>query len=91
MSRKRSEHGTLFGSDVLAGRFRSSEEKRGIKKDLKSRGTKQKTDKLDFVKKKKKNKRWEFPGDPMVENPPADTGDMGLIPGSGKFHRLQGN
>ena len=61
MSRKRSEHGTLFGSDVLAGRFRSSEEKRGIKKDLKSRGTKQKTDKLDFVKKKKKESKMGIP------------------------------
>ena len=28
----------------------------------------------------------EFPGDPVVKNPPANAGDMGLIPGLGRFH-----
>ena len=28
---------------------------------------------------------------PAVKNPPADTGDLGSIPGSGRFHMLQGN
>ena len=27
----------------------------------------------------------------MVKNLPANTGDMGSIPGSGRFHRLQDN
>ena len=26
-----------------------------------------------------------FPGSSMVKNPPANAGDMGLIPGSGRF------
>ena len=25
----------------------------------------------------------DFPGDPLVRNPPANAGDMGLIPGPG--------
>ena len=30
--------------------------------------------------------RWEgFPGGSVVKNPPASTGDLGLIPGSGQF------
>ena len=28
---------------------------------------------------------WGFPGDTVVKNPPANTGDAGLIPGSGRF------
>ena len=27
-----------------------------------------------------------FPGGPLVENPPASVGDMGLIFASGRFH-----
>lgn len=27
-----------------------------------------------------------FTGDPVVKNPPADAGDMGLIPRSGRSH-----
>ena len=27
-----------------------------------------------------------FPGGSMVKNPPANAGDTGMIPGSGKFH-----
>ena len=33
----------------------------------------------------------EFPGGPMVKNLPANAGDMGLIPGAGRFHRPQGS
>ena len=28
----------------------------------------------------------DFPGDPLVRNPPANAGDMGLIPGPGGSH-----
>ena len=28
----------------------------------------------------------DFPAGPVVENPPANAGDMGLIPGLGKFY-----
>ena len=31
----------------------------------------------------------DFPGGPVVKNPPANTGDMGLISGLGRFHMLQ--
>ena len=27
-----------------------------------------------------------FPGGSVLKNPPANTGDMGSIPGSGRFH-----
>ena len=27
-----------------------------------------------------------FPSSPVVKNPPANAGDMGSIPGPGKFH-----
>ena len=30
-------------------------------------------------------------GGPVVENPPANAGDMGLIPGLRRFHRPQSN
>ena len=33
----------------------------------------------------------DFPGDPVVKNPPANAGNMGLIPGPGRFHMLWGN
>ena len=33
----------------------------------------------------------DLPGGAMDKNPPADTGDMGLIPGPGRFHRLRSN
>ena len=26
---------------------------------------------------------WDFPGDPVVQNPPSNAGDIGLIPGEG--------
>ena len=28
----------------------------------------------------------DFPGGPVVKNPPANAGDMGSIPGLGRFH-----
>ena len=34
---------------------------------------------------------WGFPGGPVVKNPPANAGDMGSIPGSGRSHVMQGN
>ena len=30
----------------------------------------------------------DFPGGPVVKNPPANAGDMGLIPGLGRSHVL---
>ena len=41
------------------------------------------------------NQKWDFPGDSMVKNLPANVGDMGLIlrsgrfPGEGNCNRLQ--
>jgi len=32
-----------------------------------------------------------FPGGPVVLNSPAHAGDMGWIPGPGRFHMPQGN
>ena len=31
----------------------------------------------------------DFPGGPVVKNPPANAGDPGSIPGLGRFHKLQ--
>ena len=31
----------------------------------------------------------DFPGDPVVKNPPANAGDPGSIPGLGRLHKLQ--
>ena len=33
----------------------------------------------------------DFLGGPAVKNPPANAGDVGSIPGPGKFHMLWGN
>ena len=33
----------------------------------------------------------DFPGGPVVKNPPANAGDKGLIPGPGRFHMLRDN
>ena len=33
----------------------------------------------------------DFPGDPVVKNPPANAGDRGSIPAPGKFHMQRGN
>ena len=34
------------------------------------------------------SKKWEldFPGGPVVKNPPADAGDTGSVPGPGRSH-----
>ena len=32
-----------------------------------------------------------FPGGPVVKNPPASAGDMGSVPRPGRFHMLQSN
>ena len=33
----------------------------------------------------------DFPGGPVVKNPPANAGDTGLIPGLRRFHTQWGN
>ena len=33
---------------------------------------------------------WDFSGDPVVENLPANAGDIGLIPGPEIFHNVTG-
>ena len=33
----------------------------------------------------------DFPGGAVVKNPPANTGDTGLIPGQGRSHMSQSN
>ena len=38
-----------------------------------------------------KRHKGNFPGGPVVENLPANTGHMGLIPSLGKFNMLRGN
>ena len=38
-----------------------------------------------------KNTISDFPGDPVVKNPPVNAGDMGFIPGLGRFHVPGGN
>ena len=32
---------------------------------------------------------WDFPGGPMVKNPPANVGDTGSIPGLGRFPSVE--
>ena len=32
----------------------------------------------------RKKRAWDFPGGPMLENPPCNAEDMGLIPGLGR-------
>ena len=34
---------------------------------------------------------WDFLGGPVVKNAPAHAGDMGSIPGLGRFHVPRGN
>ena len=38
-----------------------------------------------------KKKKGDFPGGPMVEDPPANAENMGSIPGSRRFQMLRGN
>ena len=33
----------------------------------------------------------DFPGDPVIKNPPASAGDMGLIFHMGRFHKPETN
>ena len=33
---------------------------------------------------------WDFPGGPVVKNPPASAGDTGSIPGPGRSHMSMG-
>ena len=33
----------------------------------------------------------DLPGGPVVESPPVNVGDMGLIPDPGRFHMLWSN
>ena len=33
----------------------------------------------------------DFPGGPVLKNPPANVGDRGSIPGLGRFHMLWGS
>ena len=40
---------------------------------------------------KKKKRKADFPGGPVVKNPPANAGDTGSNPGLGRFHIPQGN
>ena len=39
----------------------------------------------------KKFRSWDFPGSPVVKNPPANAWDTGLIPGLGRSHMPRGN
>ena len=38
-----------------------------------------------------KNERGDFPGGTVVKNLPANAGDMGSIPGLGRFHMPRSN
>ena len=38
-----------------------------------------------------KTNKCNFPGSPVVKNPPATVGDMGSIPGLGRSHKPWGN
>ena len=35
--------------------------------------------------------KWDFPGGTIYKNLPANAGDMGSIPGLGRFHMPRGN
>ena len=39
----------------------------------------------------KEDEKRDLPGGPVVKNPPANAGDMGLIPGLGRFHMAWSN
>ena len=43
------------------------------------------------TKKTMLKKKGDFPGGPLVKNLPANAGDMGSIPASGRFHMQQSN
>ena len=46
----------------------------------------QSTETLRRTKSPIKGKAYNVPGGPVVESPPANAGDTGLIPGPGRFH-----
>ena len=62
---------------------------------LKAQATKEKIDKLDFIKIKNIKGSYQesegFPGGAVVENLPANAGDTGLSPGLGGSHMPQSN
>ena len=43
-------------------------------------------DKIHYKLKKKRKENRDFPDGTVNENPPANAGEVGLIPGLGKFH-----
>jgi len=45
----------------------------------------------EFLKQYDLKPEEDFSGDPVVNNLPANAGDMGLIPGLERFHMLRGN
>ena len=44
-----------------------------------------------FFSERHKDTDEDFPGGPVVKDLPANTGDVGLIPGPGRFHMPQGS
>ena len=44
-----------------------------------------------FKRKEKRKRKEDFPGGPVVKDPPASAGDTGSIPGLGRFHMPQSN
>ena len=75
----------------------SSEEEEREGLDIKCRwaldkchGTKRAMSGRQKVKNQKRLSK-DFPGDPVVKNLPANAGDMGSIPGLGRFHVPRGN
>ena len=45
----------------------------------------------EFLKQYHQKPEEDFSGDPVVNNLPANAGDMGLIPGLERFHMLRAN
>ena len=45
---------------------------------------------VSFLKDRKEDTE-DFPGGPVVRSLPANAGDMGSIPGLGRFHILRSN
>ena len=43
---------------------------------------------LAYISFQLQSRKEDFPGDPVVKNSPANAGDMGSIPGPGRFHVL---
>ena len=44
-----------------------------------------------FERKEKRKRKEDFPGGPVVKDPPASAGDSGPIPGPGRSHMPQSN